>query len=110
MKIKHDIIGDIMFYFSFKIFLYLLIILVVYYVFNKKAITVLEFIILLFIFNITLFSLYNNLKLIQTFIFVIITLAIYYLYLFCEEKKINKVNKNVLINRGIINFNALIEE
>ena len=68
---KHDIFGDIMFYFIIKCLVYLMIITFSYYYFNKKQITILEILILLFILNICLFSLYHNTNLIITLLVVI---------------------------------------
>jgi len=100
-----------MFYFIFKIIFYLLILLTVYYLFNKQQINILEIIFLLFIFNICIYSLYNNLTIINTLIISSIIIMFYYLYCFLYNKKISKIeNNSVLINRGIINFNELIKE
>ena len=101
-----------MFYFTFKVLFYLVIIYISYYIFNKKDITILEIIILLFIFNICLYSMYNNLSIINTLFISLIIFISYYLYIFLYTKNIlNKVNEDIiLINRGIINFNNLIKE
>ena len=102
-----------MIYFILKTISYLIIILLTYYLFNKKEITILETIILLFIFNICLFSLYNNINLIYTSLIVLISLLIYYLYNYLYKKSLNKKIYNtdkVLINRGLINFQELIKE
>ena len=101
-----------MFYFFIKIIFYLLIILLAYYFFNKKEITILEIIILLFLFNICIFSLYSNISIINTLIISIIILLTYYLYIFLYNKQIDNklIHEKVLINRGIINFNELIKE
>ena len=106
---KHDIFGDIMFYFIIKCLVYLMIITFSYYYFNKKQITILEILILLFIFNICLFSLYHNINLIITLLLVILTIIVYYLTKFLESKKEIK-EENILINRGIINFQGLLKE
>ena len=101
-----------MFSFIFKIIFYLLIIILSYYIFDKKTINILEIIILLFIFNICIYSLYNSLNIVDTLIMSLIILVSYYLFIFLYDKSINKkiIDENILINRGIINFNALIKE
>ena len=101
-----------MFYFFIKIFFYIIILLTIYNYFQKNQITILEIIILLFIFNICIFSLYSNISLVNTFLISIIIIIIYYLYNYLYNKNINNklINNKVLINRGIINFNELINE
>jgi len=101
-----------MFYFTFKILFYLLIIYFVYYILNKKEITILEILILLFIFNICIYSLYNNINILNTLFLSLIVFISYYLFIFLYNKNIiKKVNEDiVLINRGIVNFNNLIKE
>ena len=100
-----------MFYFVFKIVFYLLIIYICYYILNKKSISILEILILLFIFNICLYSLYNNITILNTILLSLIIIISYYLYLFLYNKNIlNKEEGIVLVNRGIINFSNLIKE
>ena len=101
-----------MFFFLIKVIFYILIIFGVYYIFNKKEIDILEIIILLFIFNICIYSMYNNLNIIFTLVIALIILSCYYLYVFLYNTNINKKlnNEKILINRGIINFNNLIKE
>ena len=101
-----------MFYFFIKIIIYLLIILTTYYFFNKKEITILEIIVLLFIFNVCIYSLYNKFNIISTLIISLIIIVSYYLYIFLYNNNISKkvINDNVLINRGIINFNNLVKD
>ncbi|MBQ8891429.1 MAG: DUF421 domain-containing protein [Bacilli bacterium] len=101
-----------MFYFIIKIIFYLLIILSIYYFLNKHEIKILEIIILLFIFNICIYSMNNNISIIYTLITSLIILLSYYLYNYLYNTSINKkiTNDNVIINRGIINFNSLIKE
>ena len=98
-----------MFYFIIKCLVYLMIITFSYYYFNKKQITILEILILLFILNICLFSLYHNTNLIITLLVVILTIIVYYLTKFLESRKEIK-EENILINRGIINFQGLLKE
>ena len=98
-----------MFYFIIKCLVYLMIITFSYYYFNRKQITILEILILLFIFNICLFSLYHDINLIITLLLVILTIIVYYLTKFLESKKEIK-EENILINRGIINFQGLLKE
>ena len=98
-----------MFYFIIKCLVYLMIITFSYYYFNRKQITILEILILLFIFNICLFSLYHNTNLIITLLLVILTIIVYYLTKFLESRKEIK-EENILINRGIINFQGLLKE
>ena len=83
--IKHNIVGDIMFSFTIKIIFYLIIVLTNYYIFNKKEIRILEIIILLFIFNICIYSLYINLNIFNTLIISLIILASYYLFNFLYD-------------------------
>lgn len=101
-----------MFYFLIKIIFYLIIVFSSYYILNKKSISILEIIVLLFVFNICIYSLYKNLLIIYTLIISIIILVVYYLYIFLYDKNINKKlnNDKILINRGLINFNELIKE
>ena len=102
-----------MFYFTIKIISYMIILLTTYYLLNKKTINILEIIILLFIFNTCIFSLYNNLSIIYTIIICFILISIYYLYMYLYNINISKKiidGETVLINRGIINFNELIKE
>ena len=97
-----------MFYFILKFLFYLILILSTLYIFKLKEITILEIIILVIILNIDLYSLYTNLNIIYTFLLYILVIISYYLYLFLENKTIKE--NNILINRGIINFNNLIKE
>ena len=101
-----------MFFFVIKIIFYLIIVLTSYFIFDKKEIRILEIIILLFIFNICIYSLYNNISLINTLVISIIILVGYYLFILIYNNDIDKkiVNDNILINRGIINFNSLVKE
>ncbi len=100
-----------MFYFLFKFIFCLIIVFLVYYLFDKKEITILEILILLIIVNICLYSLSNNLDLLETILLTSITIIIYYFYIFLYQKSlVKKVNEDlVLINRGLINFNNLIK-
>lgn len=97
-----------MFYFILKFLFYLILIFSTLYIFKLKEITILEIIILVIILNIDLYSLYTNLNIIYTFLLYILVIISYYLYLFLENKTIKE--NNILINRGIINFNNLIKE
>lgn len=97
-----------MFYFILKFLFYLILIFSTLYIFKLKEITILEIIILIIILNIDLYSLYTNLNIIYTFLLYILVIISYYLYLFLENKTIKE--NNILINRGIINFNNLIKE
>lgn len=102
-----------MFLFFIKVFISLIIILFTFYIFSKKEIKILEIIILLFIFNIILFSLYNEIKVLYIVFLSLIVILTYYLYKYLYEVNVNKKIKNVdkvLINRGIINFRELILE
>ncbi len=111
INFKHDIYGDIMFSFIIRVLMSLFIILLVYTLLNKKEIGILEVIILLFIFNICLLSLYRELNIIYMVILSLIVIIAYYLYDYLYRKDIaRRVNfdDKVLINRGIINFNELI--
>lgn len=97
-----------MFYFILKFLFYLILIFSTLYIFKLKEITILEIIILVIVLNIDLYSLYTNLNIIYTFLLYILVIISYYLYLFLENKTIKE--NNILINRGIINFNNLIKE
>ena len=97
-----------MFYFILKFLFYLILIFSTLYIFKLKEITILEIIILIIILNIDLYSLYTNLNIIYTFLLYILVIISYYLYLFLENKTIKE--NNILINRGVINFNNLIKE
>lgn len=97
-----------MFYFILKFLFYLILIFSTLYIFKLKEITILEIIILVIVLNIDLYSLYTNLNMIYTFLLYILVIISYYLYLFLENKTIKE--NNILINRGIINFNNLIKE
>jgi len=101
-----------MFLLFIKILFYLIIVLGSFYVFNKKEIKILEILILLFIFNICIYSLYNNVSLINTLIISLIIMISYYLFIFLYNRNMDKkiIDDNILINRGIINFNALVKE
>ena len=102
-----------MFYFFIKIIIYSLILFLIFHIFNKKEITILEIIILLFIFQNICFSLYKDYSIYITMITSLIIVLMYYVYKYIYNVIItNKVyNENkVLINRGIINFNELIKE
>ena len=100
-----------MFSFIIQILISLFIILSFYTVLNKKEIGILEIITLLFIFNISLFTLYRGLNLLYTIILSLIVIIVYYLYIYLYKKDIvRKVNDDkVFINRGIINFKELID-
>ena len=97
-----------MFYFILKFLFYLILILSTFYIFKLKEITILEIIIIVINLNIVLYSLYTNLNIIYTFLLYLFVIISYYLYLFLENKTIKE--NNILINRGIINFNNLIKE
>ena len=109
-SLKHNVHGDIMFYYIIEVLTSLFILFSIYTIFNRKEITILEVLILLFIFNISMFTIYLNLNIIYLLILSLIIIITYYLYKFLIDKDINKVlnDNNILINRGIINFNALI--
>lgn len=97
-----------MFYFILKFLFYLILILSTLYIFKLKEITILEIIIIVINLNIVLYSLYTNLNIIYTFLLYLFVIISYYLYLFLENKTIKE--NNILINRGIINFNNLLKE
>ena len=102
-----------MFYFILKVLVTLIILIFIYHVFNKKEITILEILILLFIFNIDIFCLYKDLNIIYMFFLSLIILLTYCLYKYLYEFSLNNKIKNsdkVFINRGIINFQELIKE
>lgn len=110
--LKHNMLGDIMFYFFMKVIFNLLIVMVSYYLLNKKEINILEILVLLFIFHINIMSIYNNVHILVTLFFDLIIMIFYYLYQFLYNKNISKKiidDDNVLIDRGIINFNNLIK-
>ena len=100
-----------MFSFIIQILISLFIILSFYTVLNKKEIGILEIITLLFIFNISLFTLYRGLNLLYTIILSLIVIMVYYLYIYLYKKDIERKvsDDKVFINRGIINFKELIE-
>ena len=110
IKIKHDIYGDIMFYFIINVLVCLFILLSIYTLFNRKEITILEILILLFILNICIFTLYNSINIFYTIILSLLVLVVYYFYNFLYNKELTKkiIDDKVLINRGIINFKELI--
>ena len=101
-----------MFYFFIQIITSLIIIIFTYHIFKKNEITILETIILLFIFNICLFGLYNSLNVIYIIILSLIVISCYYLYKYLYKLNLDKKCNpdKVLINRGIINFHELIKE
>jgi len=101
-----------MFYYISKILVSLVILMLIFHLFNQKEITILEVLILLFIFNIIIFSLFNNLSILFIFFATLLIILIYYLYNYLYKINLNKkINKEkVLINRGIINFSELIKE
>ena len=100
-----------MFSFFFKIFFSFIIILSVYTLFKKNKIEILECLILLFIFQLCLYSFILNINIVNVFFGSILIISIYYLYTFLENKELNKKipKQNILINRGIINFHELIK-
>ena len=102
-----------MFYFFVQVFVSLSLILTIFYIYNKKEITNLENLIILFIFNICMFCLYQNIGILYMIFLSIFILLSYYLYKFLQEKKINEKvfsSDKVLINRGLINFQELVKE
>ena len=101
-----------MFYFFIQVITSLIIIMFTYHIFKKNEITILEIIILLFIFNICLIGLYNSINIIYIIILSLIVICSYYLYKFLYKLNIDKKCNpdKVLINRGIINFQELIKE
>ncbi|MBQ8472657.1 MAG: DUF421 domain-containing protein [Bacilli bacterium] len=101
-----------MFYFFIQVITSLIIIMFTYHIFKAKEITILETIILLFIFNICLIGLYNSINIIYIVILSLIVISCYYLYKFLYKLNIDKKYNpdKVLINRGIINFHELIKE
>lgn len=105
-------IGDIMFSFFIHIFVDIIILMTVFHIFNKKEITILETLVLLFIFNIIIFVLDKELNILYTLLGSLVIIAIYYLYMFLYNKEISKVNleDKVFINRGVVNFHELIKE
>ena len=102
-----------MFYFFIKIFISLLIIFSIYHFFSQKEITILEILVLSFIFNICTFSLFYNINVLYMMISSLLVFVFYFLYVFLYKKSISKKildGDKVLINRGIINFHELIKE
>ena len=97
--------------FFFKIIFCFFIIISVYSLFRKKEIKILEILILLFIFNLCLYSFIFNINILNVLLGSIFILISYYLYVFLENKQINKkiFKQNILINRGMINFHELIK-
>ena len=97
--------------FFFKIFFSFFIILSTYSILKKKEIKILEIILLLFIFHLCLYSFILNISIINILFAVLLIICIYYLYLFLENKELNKKipKQSILINRGIINFHELIK-
>lgn len=59
-----------MFYFFVQVFVSLGLILTTFYIFNKKEITNLENLIILFIFNICMFCLYQNIGILYMIFFI----------------------------------------
>ena len=87
-----------MFYFFIQIITSLIIIIFTYHIFKKNEITILETIILLFIFNICLFGLYNSLNVIYIITLSLIVISCYYLY-----KYLYKLNfENCFLNFNFI--------
>lgn len=102
-----------MFYFFIQVIVSLVILFFIFYYFNQKEITILEILVLLFIFNICIFSIYNNLNILYIIISSLLVITFYFLYQFLYNNSINKkiiFEDKVLINRGIINFHELIKE
>lgn len=101
-----------MFSFFIDFLMYLFIIFLAYHLLSQKEITILEIIILLFIFNICIYSIYIDTSILFTIFFSLIILLSYYLYIYLYNNYINKKieNNKVFINRGIINFRELINE
>ena len=101
-----------MFYFIFKILFYYFLILICFHIFNKRRITILEIIILLFIFHICIVSYYQKINILITSLLSILLVSIYYFYKYLYDNYLNKKNDldKVIINRGIINFHELLSE
>jgi len=102
-----------MFSFFMEFLIYLFIIIFVYHLLSKKEINILEIIILLFIFNICILSLYIRTSILFTILLCLIIVISYYLYVYLYNISINKKienNSKIFINRGIINFHELIKE
>lgn len=97
-----------MFYFMLKISIYFIFIMLLYYHFSKQF-RILDFIELLFIFNIYIILLYQDLNIIIGVIMTIIIFLLRKLFDNLYNIKNNKMTTdNILINRGNINFKALI--
>ena len=101
-----------MFYFIFRILFYVLIILISFHILNKKRITILETLILLFIFHICIISYYQKISIFITIILSSFLLTLYFFYKYIYENYLNqKLSRDkVIINRGIINFHELLNE
>ena len=101
-----------MFYFTIKLILYLLTLYGIYYLLNKKEIQILEIIVISFVFNICIYSMNNNINYIHTLLLILLVITSYYTYCFLYNKNVSKkiINEDIIINRGIINFNSLIKE
>ena len=99
-----------MFYFILNIIVYFLLIISLYHYYSQKRITILNFLIMLFLINIYFILLYKDINIIIGLMITLIVLLIERLYnylYFINKKEINK--DKVLINRGNINFKNLID-
>lgn len=99
-----------MFYFFLNIMFYFLLIMVVYYYLSRKRLSILDFLIILFLFNIYFILILKEINILIGFLVTLIVLLIknLYQYLYTNNKKSIK-KEMVLVNHGQINFRGLID-
>lgn len=98
-----------MFYFLFNIITYYLLIIIIYYYFSKKRISILDFLIILFLFNMYFLFLLKDINIIVAIIMTLIIILIKNLYEYLYNINNSKISKdNVFIKNGMINFKGLI--
>jgi len=110
LKIKHNDFGDYMFYFFINVLIYFVLILLVYYYLSKKRITILDFLIMLFLFNVYFILILKDINIIIGLLITVTILLIEKLYQYLYNSRRNVVAKDkVLIKHGQISFRSLID-
>lgn len=98
-----------MFYFLLNIIIYYLLIMSIYYYFSRKRMTILDFLIILFLFNIYFIFILKDINIVIALIITLIIILIKDLYEYLYNIKNNQINNDkVLIKNGIINFKGLV--
>ena len=98
-----------MFYFFVNIIFYFILILFVYYYLSRKHISILDFLIMLFLLNVYFIFLSKDINLVVSILVTLIILLIRNLFQYLySRKKVDMSDNNIFIKFGNINFKGLI--